>query len=72
MFFGARNGSEISKKYLVLPLNQQTFSPVMILKITSKIVLDIRECKRIFSENFILFMQKIVSTRREKRTSTQL
>ena len=44
---------------------QQILSPVIIPKITSKIVLDIRECKKIFREDFIVFMQKLVSIKRE-------
>ena len=46
--------------------NQQLLSHVIILKITSEIVLDIRECERILWENFIVSMQKLVSTKREK------
>ena len=42
------------------------FSPVIILKITSKIVLDIRECKAILWEDFIGLHAKLVSMRREK------
>ena len=45
---------------------QQILSPVIILKITNKIVLDIRECKTIFWEDIIVFMKKLVSMRREK------
>ena len=52
----------------ILPMfeNQRILSPVMIPKITSKIVLDIRECKKIFWEEFTVFMQKLVPKRREK------
>ena len=46
--------------------NQQILSPVIIPKITSKIVLDIRECEKIFWKEFTVFMQKLVSKRREK------
>jgi len=55
-----------SIEILLMFENQQILSPVIIPKITSKIVLDIRECKRIFWEEFIVFMQKLVSTSREK------
>ena len=46
--------------------NQLILSPVIIPKITGKIVLHIRECKRIFWQDVMVFMQKLVSTRREK------
>ena len=46
--------------------NQQILSPVIIPKITGKIVLGIKEYKRIFWQDFIVLMQKLVSTRREK------
>ena len=46
--------------------NKQILSPVIIPKITIKVVLDISERKKIFWEEFIVFMQKLVSTRREK------
>ena len=41
-------------------------SLVIITKIKSKIILGNKGCKRIFWEDFIIFMQKVVSTRREK------
>ena len=52
----------------ILPMfeNQQILCPVIIPKITSNIVFYIRECKRIFWEDFIVFMQNLVSKRREK------
>ena len=59
-------GSPHSIKILLMFENQQILSPVIIPKITSKIALDISECKRIFLEDFIVFMQRLVSTRREK------
>ena len=55
-----------SIEILLMFENQQIMSTVIIPKITSKIVLDIRECKRIFWEEFIVFKQKLVSTSREK------
>ena len=55
-----------SIEILMMFENQQILSPVIIPKITSKIVLDIKECKRILWEEFIIFMQNVVSTRREK------
>ena len=55
-----------SIEILLMFENQQIVSPVIIPKITSKIVLDIRESKRTFWEEFIVFMQKLVSMRREK------
>ena len=58
-----------SIEILLMFENQQILSPVIIPKITRKIVLDIRECKRIFWEDCIVFMQKLVS-RGKKKTST--
>ena len=59
-----------SIEILLMFENQQILSPVIIPKITSKRVLDIRECKRIFWEEFFIlykvFMHKLVSKRREK------
>ena len=46
--------------------NQLILSPVIIPKITGKIVLHIREFKRICWQDVMVFMQKLVSTRREK------
>ena len=55
-----------SIEILLMFENQQILSPVMIPKITRQRVLGIGECKRILLEDHIVFMQKIVSTRREK------
>ena len=55
-----------SIEILLMFENQQILSPVIMPQITSKLVLDIRECKSIFWEELIVFMQKLVSKRREK------
>ena len=58
-----------SIEILLMFENQQILSPVIMPKITSKWVLD-RECKSIFWEELIVFMQKLVSKRREKERLT--
>ena len=58
--------SSHSIEILLINEDQKIFSLVMIPKITSKLVLDITECKKIFWEDFIVYMQKLVSTRKEK------
>ena len=65
-------GLPYSIEILLMFENQQILRPVIIPKITSKIVLDIRECKRISWEEFIVFMQKLASTRREKDVNSNI
>ena len=49
---------------------RQILSPVIMLKITSKVILDIRKCKRFFKMNFAVFERKNLLLREKKKLNS--